>query len=109
MTTIQFDTNQTQFDFKALLYSLTYQQLLELEFELAKGAPNLKNHVINLKERLELQQKSVCASCGTRLDPDRHQVLTLVFGPTDFRKKGSFCGIDCHKEFLNRLEQYTPK
>jgi hypothetical protein len=108
MTTIQFDTtNQMRFDFKTLLYSLTYQQLLELEFELNKGSPNLKNHIANLKERLEMQQKSICATCGCQLNPDKHQVLTLVFGPTDFRKKGSFCGIDCHKEFISRLEQYT--
>jgi hypothetical protein len=108
MTAIIQNNSSNDFErniqFKELLYSLNYQQLTELEFELQKGAPNIKTHVANLKERLELQQRSICATCGVRLDPDKHQVLTLVFGPTDFRKKGSFCGKDCHMEFLNRLQ-----
>ena len=96
---------QQQLSLDILLRNLTYAQLLDLQHDLTKGAPVLLQKVSGLLERLELQQRGVCASCGVGLDPDKHQVLTLVFGPTDFRQKGSFCGVDCQMSFVEKLRK----
>ena len=98
MTTIH-----TDFNMHSLVESLSYSQLKWLDAELSLGAPFLKEKVTRTIAQLELQERGVCASCGTALD-STHEVTTLVFGPSSFRKKGSFCGLDCHSAFVSKLQ-----
>lgn len=96
-------TTTQQFDMSSLIESLSYAQLKWLQAELHLGAPFLREKVTQTLMQLELQERGVCASCGVALD-STHNVSTLVFGPESFKKKGSFCGLDCHSEFLGRLQ-----
>lgn len=96
------ETLQTEFGLTELVHSLSYAQLLKLKYELETGATQLQHHIKNKITQIEIEQRGVCASCGVKLDSSM-ETFTLVFGPPDFRQKGSFCGIDCHEAFLGQL------
>ena len=53
----------------------------------------------------EKKHKTFCTTCSNAIDPYNTNNYTLIFGPDDFRKKGSFCGLDCLEYFLIRLKQ----
>lgn len=53
---------------------------------------------------MNTKKTSFCAVCGSKLDESQY-VYTLVFGPDDFQKKASFCGLDCMEYFLNYLKK----
>lgn len=89
-----------------LVDGLTYAQLLKMQFDLQHGALNLRKLVDSRIKQLETQNRKVCACCGFEITVDSDSSYTLVFGPSDFRKKATFCAMDCFEQFLKKLKEY---
>jgi hypothetical protein len=69
------------------------------------GGLHLKNLV---KEQIKENEKlhdNCCAICSNKLDPSSTNNYTLIFEPDDFRKKASFCALDCLEYFLGNLKK----
>ena len=91
--------------FKEFLDSLEHYELVKLKQDIEKGNINLAKAIQNKIKELEKQHATTCATCSNTLDPYNTNNYTLIFGPDDFRKKASFCGLDCLEYFLIKLKQ----
>ena len=84
---------------------LDEDELKKIKRDLEEGGFHLRKFVENkIKEREKLHQ-TICKVCANELDPYSTSNYTLIFGPDDFKKKASFCGIDCLEHFLNNLKE----
>jgi hypothetical protein len=54
-----------------------------------------------LQEIIETDFNKVCPVCQNQVGEEN---LTLIFGPKGFRKKASFCALDCLEYFLNKIK-----
>lgn len=53
-------------------------------------------------EKQGQESNKVCPVCQTPISDDS---LTLIFGPKDFRKKASFCALDCLEYFIDKIKK----
>ena len=83
---------------------LDYEELLKLRRDIESGGFHLLKLVNSKVKELELMHKQFCSYCGTEVDHNKVNNYTLVFGPYDFRKKATFCGIDCMESFVAKLK-----
>jgi len=91
--------------FKQFLDSLEHYELTELKQQIEKGKLDIIKEVQEkIKEREKSHAKD-CATCSNSLDPYNTNCYTIMFGPDDFKKKASFCGLDCLEYFLINLKQ----
>tara|TARA_B100001964_G_C14261556_1_gene615823 strand:- start:8646 stop:8969 length:324 start_codon:yes stop_codon:yes gene_type:complete len=91
--------------FEELIDVLDYDELIRFKKDLDDKGIALKKLVQEkIKARLKEHEKS-CASCSNDLEFYKTNNYTLVFGPDDFKKKASFCGMDCLEYFLINLKQ----
>ncbi|MFP4117381.1 MAG: hypothetical protein ACLFTR_00500 [Candidatus Woesearchaeota archaeon] len=83
---------------------LDYDELLKLRRDLDEGGLHLLRLVNKKIKEFETEHKKYCSTCGAELDENTSNNYTLVFGPYDFRKRASFCGVDCMEQFIQKLK-----
>jgi len=89
--------------FKEILNSLDLEDLEKIQLDVHSGAKHMR-HLVDLKiKEMKSSRDSQCAICGRDLNENSSN-FTLIFGPHDFKKKGSFCEIDCLIYFINQLK-----
>ena len=95
--------------FEDVIEVLDYNELMRFKSDLDSGAITLKRLLEQrIKEKLKEHEK-VCATCSNDLDFYKINNYTLVFGPDDFKKKASFCGLDCLGYFIIKLKEMKAK
>jgi len=97
--------------FEEVIDFLDYNELMRFKSEVDSGSISLKKLVEDkIKKRLKEHEKT-CAICSNTLNFYKPSNYTLVFGPDDFKKKASFCGLDCLEYFIIKLKELkeTPK
>ncbi|MBS1267235.1 MAG: hypothetical protein MAG795_01207 [Candidatus Woesearchaeota archaeon] len=87
---------------KEVINEVKYDDLIKLRKDLEKGGLHTKSLVTQKLKDIEINEMKVCATCGVRINPYKLDEYVLFFGPSDFKKKGYFCGKDCLKHFLNK-------
>lgn len=93
-----------QYRLRDMIESLEYDDLVKMKRDIEGGSYHLKKL---LKEKLLEEEKKhakVCSVCSNDIDPRNVNNFTLIFGPDDFKKKASFCGLDCLEYFLTKLK-----
>ena len=90
---------------KEFLNSLEHYELMHLRQELEKGKLSLLKEIQEKIKELEKQHGGICATCSNDLDPYNSNSYTIMFGQEDFKKKASFCGLDCLEYFLAHLKK----
>ena len=91
--------------FTKFLGSLEHYELVRLKNEIEKGNLDIEKEVRGYIKDHEKKHAKYCTTCSNTLDPYNTNNYTIIFGPDDFRKKGSFCGLDCLEYFLIKLKQ----
>ncbi len=84
-----------------IINNLNYDELMAIEKDLHAG--NIEKLI---KQRIMQFDKGrkICPICyKTIAEYDEH--FTLTFGPNDFRKKASFCGLDCMQFFISKIKK----
>jgi len=90
--------------FEEMFDVLDYNELMRFKNDLDSGAITSKKLLEEkIKRRLKEHEK-VCAICSNNLDFYKTNNYTLLFGPDDFKKKASFCGLDCLEYFIIKLK-----
>lgn len=90
--------------FEDVIEILDYNELMRFKGDLDSGAIILKRLLEEkIKKRLKEHEK-ICATCSNTLNFYKTNNYTLVFGPDDFKKKASFCGLDCLGYFIIKLK-----
>ena len=90
---------------KQFLSSLEHQELMLLKQHIEKGTLSFEKEVYEKLKEHERKHSKQCSVCMGDLDPYNASNYTLLFGPDDFKKKGSFCGMDCMEYFLENLKE----
>ena len=95
--------------FEEIFDMLDYNELMRFKSDLDSGSVMAKKMLEErIKKRLKEHEK-VCATCSSQLNFYRKSNYTLVFGPDDFKKKASFCGLDCLEYFILKLKDMQSK
>ena len=95
--------------FEEVVDILDYNELMRFKNDLDSGAITLKKLLEEkIKRRLKEHEK-ICATCSNDLNFYRTSNYTLIFGPDDFKKKASFCGLDCLEYFFVKLKEIKSK
>jgi len=97
-----------KFKVREILDSIEEQDLYKLQADLEKGGIYLKKLVGDRLKQLENTKMRQCTTCGHDI-ADKQSTYTLLFGPEDFKKKASFCEMDCLEYFLAGLKKCTVK
>ena len=90
---------------KKFLDSLEHYELVRLKQQIEKGSLDIEKEIGESITEHERKHAKFCATCSNSLDPYNTNNYTIVFGPDDFRKKASFCGLDCLEYFLTNLKR----
>ncbi len=89
--------------------SLDYENLVELQRDLLSGGTGIKQVVSSKLKEITATEVRVCATCGGSISMRVANELTLIFGPSDFKKRASFCAIDCMEYFTTNLKRISAK
>jgi len=89
---------------KEIVDNLEHEDLIKLQKDIEEeGGMHVKKLVSEKIQQLEDSEKAICAVCGKPINPYYTEHYKLIFGPRDFRKKASFCALDCMEYFLKNL------
>ena len=91
--------------FRQFLGSLEHYELNALKQQVEKGKLDIVKEINEKIKEHEKQHAKDCATCSNSLDPYNTNNYTIMFGQEDFKKKASFCGIDCLEYFLSNLKK----
>ena len=95
--------------FEDVIDVLDYNELMRFKTDLDSGAIALKKLIEeNVKRKLKEHEKT-CATCSGELNFYKTSNYTIIFGPDDFKKKASFCGLDCLEYFVAKLKDLKSK
>ena len=87
------------------LSSLEHYELIKLKHEMENGNLDVEKEVQENIKEIEKKHSKFCTTCSNTLNLYNTNNYTIIFGPEDFRKKASFCGLDCLEYFLIKLKQ----
>jgi len=93
-----------KYRFKDVVDSLEYNELVSMKEDIENGGFSLKEFLNQKIDERKLHHEEECSTCGSTLDPKSTNNYTLVFGPHDFKKKASFCALDCMEHFVQELK-----
>ena len=91
--------------FEDVMDILDYNELMRFKSDLDSGAITLKKLLEDKIKRKLKEHEKICAICSSDINFYKSSNYTLVFGPDDFKKKASFCGIDCLEYFITKLKE----
>ena len=95
--------------FEDLIDVLDYSELMRLKNDVDNGAITLKKLMEErIKKKLKEHEK-ICATCSNTMNFYKSSNYTIIFGPDDFKKKASFCGLDCLEYFIIKLKELKEK
>ena len=88
-----------------LISTMSREELAELQQHLKTSGDNLLTIIEGRINNLTQEHQTVCANCQIDIDRESTQAFTLIFGREDFRKKATFCAMDCLEYFLICLKK----
>ena len=90
--------------FEDIIDVLDYNELMRFKTDIDSGAITVKKLLEEkIKKKLKEHEKT-CATCSNDMNFYKTNNYTLIFGPDDFKKKASFCGLDCLGYFIIKLK-----
>ncbi|MEK6983150.1 MAG: hypothetical protein AABX33_01125 [Nanoarchaeota archaeon] len=95
--------------FEDVIDILEYDELRRFKNDLDTGAIMLKKLLEEKIKRKLKEHEKICATCTNDLNFYKANNYTLIFGPDDFKKKASFCGLDCLEYFILKLKDIKTK
>lgn len=98
------EVNKMKFRVRDIIDSIDEEDLYKMQADLSKGGIYLKKMIDDKLKAIEHKKRGFCSTCGNPLD-EKYKTFTLLFGPEDFKKKASFCEIDCLEYFLAGLKK----
>lgn len=90
--------------FHELVEYLDYDELQRIRHDLTMGGVYLARLVEDQIQEENKKHESSCTICNTKIDAQSLSNFTLIFGPDDFKKKATFCALDCMEHFLENLK-----
>ena len=89
------------------LEKLAYTDLVSLQKDLFNGGTKVRTLVTECIRELEEAETLICSTCGNKVSRKQAENFTLVFGPSEMKKKASFCALDCLQYFFNSMKELS--
>ncbi len=93
-----------EYSVRNFIDALEYNELVKIKKDLSAGGINLKNVVEQNIRAHQKEHQASCAVCSNEISPESTENYTLLFGPESFKKKATFCALDCLGYFLSNLK-----
>ncbi|MBN1156191.1 hypothetical protein JXA85_01115 [Candidatus Woesearchaeota archaeon] len=90
---------------KDMIERLDYDDLLKIKKDLDDGGIHMNRLVKEKIKQHLLMHRRICVVCQNEIEPYSTNNYTLLFGPEDFKKKATFCALDCLQYFLNQMKE----
>lgn len=90
-----------------IIDNIPYEELLLLKRDLEIG--NIERLINKRIEHFKTEKKIICATCNAEIADSGDNQFTLVFGPRDFKKRATFCAMDCMLYFTDKLKEISIK
>ena len=88
-----------------IIDKIDYYELLRIKKDLDNGGKFLSDFIMQEIENRNKHHHVYCAVCDAEINQKKPETSTLVFGPSDFRKKATFCGKDCLNYFIKTMDE----
>ena len=95
--------------FEEVIDILDYNELMRFKTDLDSGSISTKKLLEEKIKRKLKEHEKICATCSSEISFYRTSNYTIIFGPDDFKKKASFCGLDCLEYFIQKLKGMKAK
>ena len=82
---------------------MDYNDLTMLKNDIQTGSFDFNSLLKNTIKEKQKEHAKYCSVCGKELDPTENN-FTIMFGPSDFKKKASFCALDCLEYFILKMK-----
>jgi len=92
---------------KDAVEAMEYDELMGIKIDLESGGFNIKKMITQKIREKEKKHEKKCAVCSSDIDSCRSSNYTLIFGPEDFKKKATFCGMDCLEYFIAKMRDMS--
>lgn len=96
---------EIKYRLRDVISSLEFDELVKMKNDIEAGGFHLKSFIEQKIKEQEVQHEKFCSNCGAKINPSNTNNFTLIFGPSDFKKKATFCGVDCLEYFLQEIKQ----
>ena len=90
--------------FKDVIELVEYADLIRIKKDLEKGGKTISELIESRIEHEQKNHETICGFCQNNIDFKSTKTFTLLFGPDDFKKKATFCAVDCLEGFLNQFK-----
>ncbi len=94
-----------KYKIRELIDKVDLDDLQKMKKDISNGGFHITNLIDNEIKTQENKHKKTCSTCSINIDQYSTNNYTLIFGPSDFSKKATFCGIDCMEYFLNNIKK----
>lgn len=94
----------TKLPFRDAVEKLDYQELIKIKTDIDTGSKHIRRLIDRKLDEKKNVHETTCTYCNGTVEPNSIENYTLLFGPEDFKKKATFCGLDCLKAFIRDLE-----
>ncbi|MBN2454717.1 hypothetical protein JXB11_04185 [Candidatus Woesearchaeota archaeon] len=89
--------------------SLGYEDLINIQKDILTGSTKLRGIISSKLKDIEEAECRICATCGSTIKIKESDNFTIIFGPPDFKKRASFCALDCMEYFITSLKRLSEK
>ena len=96
---------ETKYRLRDFIDKIDQAELSRIKKDLEAGGIHLKKFIDQKIKENEKKHEQYCSVCSSPIDPASTDTYTLIFGPSDFKKKATFCAMDCLKYFLKNMEE----
>jgi hypothetical protein len=93
------------FKLKEVIENFEYNELIKIQKDIENGGIHIKRLIDTEIKKKHAEHEKFCAVCQKRIDPEDINNFTLVFGPDSFKKKASFCALDCMEYFMANIKK----
>ncbi len=88
-----------------MLEKLDHHELMNIKQGVEKGDLDFRALVKEKIIEKERSHEKFCAVCQNDIDPGSTTTFTILFGPEGFKKKATFCAVDCLHYFIDKLKE----
>ena len=92
-----------------LVSGLDYGELIKMQRDLFTGGSLIKQLVNNKIKEINERESALCATCGATFTLSSADEYTLIFGPAEFKRRATFCAMDCMEYFFANLKEIAAK
>lgn len=84
-----------------IILNASFDELNKMLNDLSSDSVHIKKLVASRLAELEEEKAIICATCGKKINThENDNYFTLYFGPSTFRRRASFCALDCMQYFI---------